>query len=85
MAVPKRPKMKLLGHDGNIFSIMGDAKKLLCRNGQGKEAEEMYRRVKESGNYYKALGIISEYVETELSTPQKPERHKKKPERGESR
>lgn len=85
VAVPKPPKMKLLGHDGNIFSIMGDAKKLLCRNGQGKEAEEMYRRVKESGSYYKALGIISEYVETELSTPQKPERHKKKPERGESR
>lgn len=85
VAVPKRPKLKLLGHDGNIFSIMGDAKKLLCRNGQSKEAEEMYRRVKESGSYNKALGIISEYVETELSTPLKAERHKKKPERGESR
>ena len=65
----RRPKMKLLGHDGNIFSIMGDARRLLVRNGQSKEADEMFQRVQDSGNYYQALGIISEYVETELSVP----------------
>ena len=27
----------------------------------------MYKRVMQSGNYYQALHIISEYVETELS------------------
>lgn len=62
-----RPKLKLIGHDGNIFSIMADAKQLLIKNGQSKEADEMIGRVKDSGNYYKALNIISEYVKTELS------------------
>lgn len=64
-----RPKLKLLGHDGNIFAIMGHASRLLRVNGQSKEADEMIQRVHDSGNYYKALGIISEYVETELSVP----------------
>lgn len=62
-----RPKLKLLGHDGNVFSILGDARRLLIRNGQRQEAEEMFDRVTKSGGYYQALGIISEYVETELS------------------
>lgn len=85
--VPVRPKLKLLGHDGNIFSILGDARRLLFENGQGKEAEEMTQRVENSGDYYRALGIISEYVETELSVPpDKNEKAAKKPkERGESR
>ena len=65
----RRPKLKLLGHDGNVFSIMGDARRLLIRNGQKQEAEEMFDRVTKSGGYYQALGIISEYVETELSLP----------------
>ena len=37
----------------------------------------MRKRVLESGDYYKALLIISEYVETELS-PQKKKKAKKK-------
>lgn len=74
----KRPKLKLLGHDGNIFSILGDARKLLKQNGQAKEAEEMFDRVMKYDNYYQALGIISEYVETELSPPvQKTEQKEK--------
>ena len=32
-----------------------------------EQANEMADRVHKSGNYYEALGIISEYVETELS------------------
>lgn len=79
-----RPKMKLLGHDGNIFSIMGDARRLLVRNGQNKEADEMFQRVQNCGNYYQALGIISEYVETELSVPRsEKEKPHRKPEKGE--
>lgn len=73
----KRPKLKLLGHDGNIFSILGDARKLLKQNGQAKEAEELFDRVMKSDNYNQALRIISEYVETELSTA-KDQRNKKK-------
>lgn len=81
-----RPKMQLLGHDGNIFSIMGDARRLLVLNGQRNEADEMIERVKESGSYYRALGIISEYVETELSSPRQEGKEKtKKTVRGEGR
>lgn len=64
---PSRPKLKLLGHDGNIFSILGDASRLLRCAGMSEQANEMAERVHKSGNYYEALGIISEYVETELS------------------
>ena len=64
---PHRPKMKLMGQDGNIFSILGRASRLLKENGQPDQAKEMCDRVYQSGTYYKALNIISEYVETELS------------------
>ena len=77
-SVPKRPKMKLVGMDGNIFAILGRASRLLKRNGQAEQAEEMSNRVYHSGDYYKALNIISEYVETELSekTPADPQKER---------
>lgn len=67
----KKPKMKLLGQDGNIFSIMGKASRLLRENGQSEQATEMYNRVTSSDSYHAALCIISEYVETELSVREK--------------
>lgn len=63
----KRPKMELLGRDGNVFIILGAAAGLLIKEGMDQQANEMYERVMQSGNYYQALHIISEYVETELS------------------
>ncbi|MEG0357308.1 MAG: hypothetical protein RR580_06205, partial [Christensenellaceae bacterium] len=54
--------------DGNIFSIMSRASRLLKQNGQADQAKEMMERVTKSEDYYQALGIISEYVQTELST-----------------
>ena len=64
----ERPKMQLEGMDGNIFYILGSASKLLKRNGQPEAAKIMCDRVYASGSYDEALGIISEYVETELSS-----------------
>lgn len=80
--VPKRPKMKLVGMDGNIFAILGRASRLLKKNGQPEQAKEMADRVYRSGDYGKALSIISEYVETELSV--KPPARSRK-ERGDAR
>lgn len=71
---PRRPKMRLCGMDGNIFSILGNASRLLRRDGQADRAKEMVDRVFASGSYEQALSIISEYVETELSRPQPPEK-----------
>ena len=64
---PKKPKMQLIGQDGNIFAIMGRASRLLTDYGQADKAKEMRDRVMSCDSYQKALSIVSEYVETELS------------------
>lgn len=46
---------------------MADASYLLREAGRSEDAKEMQERVHASGDYYTALNIISEYVETELS------------------
>ena len=77
---PRKPKMELMGHDGNIFSIMGRASFLLQMAGMNAENKEMVDRITSCKDYDKALKIISEYVDTELSTPSiEPKKsHKKK-------
>ena len=71
---PKKPKMQLIGQDGNIFAIMGRASRLLKSCGQGDKAKEMRDRVMSCDSYQKALNIVSEYVETELSPGPTPKR-----------
>ena len=75
-----RPKMQLIGQDGNIFAIMGRASRLLKNAGQRDKAKEMCNRVMASKSYNAALAIVSEYVETEL-TP----KTRNKPNRGDAR
>ena len=75
---PRKPKMELAGHDGNIFSIMGRASFLLQMAGMNAENKEMVDRVTSCGDYNKALNIISEYVETELSPKPEPQKTTKK-------
>ena len=76
----EKPKVNLIGEDGNIFAILGRAGRALRQAGQPEQAKEMYDRVTSCGDYNKALNIISEYVETELtpksraSKPRQPER-----------
>lgn len=76
---PVKPKMELLGRDGNIFSIMGTASQLLQMAGMADQAKEMCDRITRGNchSYHKALSIISEYVETEVPIPQKPSKEKK--------
>ena len=69
-----RPKMQLIGQDGNIFAIMGRASRLLKSSGQGDKTKEMRDRVMSCDSYQKALSIVSEYVETELSPSPTPKR-----------
>ena len=80
MQMTQRPKMQLIGQDGNIFAIMGRASRLLKSSGQGDKAKEMRDRVMSCDSYQKALSIVSEYVETELSPSPTPKR-----DRGDSR
>ena len=71
---PKKPKMQLIGQDGNIFAISGRASRLLKNAGQSDKAKEMCDRVTASQSYSEALNIVSEYVETELSPSPTPKR-----------
>ena len=63
-------------HEGAIGMVNGKAK-LLRENGQNAASVEMRRRVTHCDNYYKALGIISEYVETDLPALQNQSKGKK--------
>ena len=72
----QKPKMPLIGEDGNVFAILGRASGLLKRAGMAEQSDEMYQRVTACGSYNEALNIISEYVETELSPPAKSQKKK---------
>ena len=75
----QKPKMELMGHDSNIFSIMGRASFLLQMAGMNAKNKEMVDRVTSCKDYDKALNIISEYVDTELSAPSiEPKKSQKK-------
>ena len=80
----EKPVMELVGHDGNIFSILGLASSLLKQAGMGDEAKEMIDRVTNGARSYdEALRIVSEYVQTELSA--EPEKSTKFPKKKKSR
>ena len=74
----QKPTMNLLGMDGNIFSVMGTASQLLQMAGMNAENKEMVDRVTSCEDYDKALRIISEYVDTELSNHSNPQKTTKK-------
>ena len=87
-AKPK-PEMELVGHDGNIFAVLGRTSNLLKQAGMRDEAKEMCDRVTNGAKSYdEALLIVSEYVQTELSAepeppakPLKRQKSRKRPER----
>ena len=65
----QKPSCPLIGQNGNIFNLMGLASRTLRQCGMADEAKEMQNRIMggDCHSYEEALGIISEYVETELS------------------
>lgn len=58
----KKVKVRLVGEDGNAFSIMGRVKRELVRSGQKEAAEEYLERATE-GDYNHLLQVTLEYVE----------------------
>lgn len=58
----RKPDCALIGENGNIYNLVGIASRTLKDNGLREEAEEMSSRALSAGDYYKALGIIEEYV-----------------------
>jgi two-component SAPR family response regulator len=58
-----KPKVQLVGQDGNVFNLLGICVKALKKAGQYKEAQELQKRVLAGGSYAEALSIMLEYVE----------------------
>lgn len=58
-----KPKAKLIGENGNVFNLIGIAKKALTKSEQSAKANEMVEKVSKSSSYNEAITIISEYVE----------------------
>ena len=58
-----KPKVKLTGTDGNVFSLMGKCGGALRKAGMIKEADQMYAEITKSGSYSEALGIMSKYLD----------------------
>ena len=61
----EKPKVKLLGENGNIFNLMGIAKRAMQKQGFEKEAKEMVEKITKCGSYSLALSIIMEYCDVE--------------------
>ena len=57
-----KPDCPLIGADGNIFNLMGIAKRTLINNDMTAEAKEMCSRIYDCGSYSEALNVIGEYV-----------------------
>ena len=60
-----KPTVKLIGEDGNAFSIMGRVKKALMLVGADKEYVDKYLNEAISGDYDHLLVVSMEYVNLE--------------------
>ena len=58
-----KPKVQLVGQDGNVFNLLGICTKALKRAGQHEEAQELKKRVFASQSYDEALVLMLEYVD----------------------
>jgi hypothetical protein len=60
----QKPKVKLIGRDGNAFCIIGTVRKALLKEGMKKEAEEFMKKVTFS-DYNNLLRVVMEYVDVQ--------------------
>lgn len=61
----KKPTVKLVGENGNIFNLAGIAARELKRNNQEENAEKMKKEIFSCGSYDEALQTIMKYCEVE--------------------
>lgn len=60
---PKLPKCKLVGTDGNVFSIIGRVSAALREAGLPDKATEFRVKAMQQKSYGAVLALCSEYVE----------------------
>jgi len=59
-----KPKVKLVGEDGNAFNILGKVKLALQKAGLYEQAEQ-YQKEATSGDYDHLLYVTNQYVDIE--------------------
>lgn len=60
-----KPKCKLIGTDGNVFSIIGKVSDILRKNKKHELAKEFRKKSTECHSYDEVLRLVTEYVEVE--------------------
>ena len=60
---PAKPPCKLIGTDGNVFSIIGRVRDSLRKAGQDDRAREFVEKAFRSTSYDAVLQLCLEYVE----------------------
>ena len=58
-----KPKVKLVGQDGNVFNLIGVCSAALKKAGQYDQAKEMSSKCFSCGSYDEALCIMMDYCE----------------------
>ena len=61
--VNPKPRVALIGADGNIFNLIGLASRTLEKTGHREASKEMTNRIMQCDSYDSALQIIMDYVE----------------------
>lgn len=61
----KKPRVKLVGQDGNVYNLIGICSKALKKAGQADKAKEMTNKIFNCGSYDLALAIMMEYCDVE--------------------
>ena len=59
----KRPKLKLVGQDGNAFNILGLARRAALKAGWPKEKLDAFLKECMGGNYDNLLKVVQEYFD----------------------
>lgn len=59
----EKPEVKLIGEDGNAFSIMGKVIKALRKSGFESEYIDQYKKEAMSEDYDNLLRVTMEYVD----------------------
>ena len=61
----EKPRVELVGTDGNVFAIIGKVHRALKRAGQTDKATEFINRATSAKSYDEVLQLVFEYVEVD--------------------
>jgi len=59
----KKPKVKLIGKNGNVFNLASIVKQALIKNKQPDKAKEFTEKLFKTHSYNDALCLMMEYVD----------------------